>query len=159
MFAHVQTSKFKLPAKTEIPILMVAAGSGIAPFRGFVQERMALSRRGESVGKMVLFYGSRSKDDCLYSEVWSEADSMGIIETHFVFSSQLVDGKKFYVQHKLLEHAETTKQLIENGHGSVYICGSADMANAVKAHLELLLCDCSAIKQLKDSRRLQEDVW
>ncbi|KAJ5811849.1 hypothetical protein N7474_008150 [Penicillium riverlandense] len=159
MFAYVQKSKFKLPAKTEIPILMIAAGSGIAPFRGFVQERMALSRRGESVGKMILFYGSRSKEDCLYSDVWSEAENMGILETRFVFSSQLVNGEKFYVQHKLLEHAESTKQLIENGNGSVYICGSANMANAVKTSLGMLLCDSGAIKQLKESKRLQEDVW
>jgi NADPH-ferrihemoprotein reductase len=159
LFAHVRKSKFKLPADIEKPILMIAAGSGIAPFRGFVQERMALSRRGNSVGKMILFYGSRSEKDCLYSDIWSEAEDKGILETHFVFSAQLVDGKKFYVQHKLLEHAETTKQLIQNGNGSVYICGSANMANAVETSLGMLLCDSGAIKQLKKSKRLQEDVW
>ncbi|KAJ5610756.1 hypothetical protein N7510_007475 [Penicillium lagena] len=159
MFAHVQKSKFKLPAKTDTPILMIAAGSGIAPFRGFVQERMALSRQGVSVGKMILFYGSRSKEDCLYSDIWSEAENMGIMDTHFVFSAHLVDGGKFYVQHKLLEHAETTRQLIGNGNGSVYICGSANMANAVKTSLAKLLCDSGAVKHLKESKRLQEDVW
>ncbi|CAL5873524.1 uncharacterized protein PFLUO_LOCUS7804 [Penicillium psychrofluorescens] len=159
LFAHVQKSKFRLPAKTETPILMIAAGSGIAPFRGFVQERMALSRRGESVGRMILFYGSRSKEDCLYSDVWSEAENMGIMETHFVFSAQMVDGRKIYVQHKLLEHAEIAREVIGNGNGSIYICGSADMANAVKTSLRILLCDSEDIEQLKGSKRLQEDIW
>ncbi|RLL94739.1 hypothetical protein CFD26_103161 [Aspergillus turcosus] len=159
VFAHVRKSKFKPPVNNEKRIIMIAAGSGIAPFRGFVQERMALSRRGDSVGKMILFYGSRSEEDCLYTDVWSEAEAMGILETHFVFSAQLVNGKKFYVQHKLLEHSETTKRLVQDDGGSVYICGSANMANAVKTSLGMLLGSNEAIQQLRKSRRLQEDVW
>lgn len=138
---------------------MIAAGSGIAPFRGFVQERMALSRRGSSVGRMILFYGSRWEEDCLYSNVWTEGEAMGILETHFVFSVHLVNGKKLYVQHKLLGHAETTKRVVQDEDGSVYICGGANTANAVKNSLSMLLGGNDAIQQLKGSRRLQEDVW
>lgn len=158
LFAHVRKSKFKLPPKSESPIIMIAAGSGIAPFRGFVQERMAQAKRGVSVGKMVLFYGSRS-EDCLYLNVWSEAEAMGILETHFVFSTRLVNGKKFYVQHELLSHSESMKRVVQDEVGSVYICGSANMGNAVKTSLESLLGGDTAIQQLKESRRLQEDVW
>jgi NADPH-ferrihemoprotein reductase len=138
---------------------MIAAGSGIAPFRGFVQERMVLSRRGNSVGKMILFYGSRLEEDCLYSNVWSEAEKIGILETYFVFSARLVNGKKFYVQHKLLDHPETTRRLVQGEDGSVYICGSTNMANSVKTSLGMLLGGNEAIQHLKELRRLQEDVW
>lgn len=159
LFAHVRKSQFKLPPKNESPIIMIAAGSGIAPFRGFVQERMAVSRQGASVGKMLLFYGSRSEEDCLYRDVWTEAETMGILETHFVFSAQLVNGKKFYVQHGMLDHSETVKQVVQDENGSVYICGSANMANAVKTRLGMVLGGDKAVQQLKESRRLQEDVW
>jgi sulfite reductase alpha subunit-like flavoprotein len=108
---------------------------------------------------MILFYGSRSEEDCLYTDVWSEAEAMGILETHFVFSSQLVNGKKFYVQHKLLEHAETTKRLVQDQGGSVYICGSANMANGVKTSLGMILDGNEVIQKLRKSRQLQEDVW
>lgn len=159
LFAHVRKSPFKLPVNDETPIIMIAAGSGIAPFRGFVQERMALSNRGVSVGRMILFYGSRSAEACLYSDVWSEAKNMGILQTHFVFSTRLVDGKKFYVQHKLLNHSGSTKRLIQDEDGSIYICGSANMASAVKTSLGKVLGGNEAVQQLKECRRLQEDVW
>lgn len=159
LFAHVRKSKFKLPSNNETPVMMVAAGSGIAPFRGFVQERMALAKRDNSLGKMILFYGSRSEEDCLYKDVWAEAEAMGILETHFVFSARLVDGKKFYVQHELLNHSEMVNRLVQSEEGSVYICGSANMANDAKISLGTLLGGNEAIQQLRESKRLQEDVW
>ncbi|KAJ5240852.1 uncharacterized protein N7469_002443 [Penicillium citrinum] len=160
LFAHVRKSHFKLPLNHESPIVMIAAGSGIAPFRGFVQERMALSKKGISVGKMILFYGSRSEEDCLYKDVWSEAEATKILATHFVFSAQLVDGKKFYVQQELLNHSKTMKEVVQGEDGSVYICGSTNMANSVKSSLGVVLGGGdNAIQQLRESRRLQEDVW
>lgn len=91
--------------------------------------------------------------------LWSEAKDIGILTTHFVLSCQLVKGKKFYVQHKLLELGEDTAKLIQKKNGSVYICGSTDMANEVKSNLSLFLGGGETVKQLKESRRLQEDVW
>lgn len=64
----------------------------------------------EYLCKMILFYGSCSEEDCLCTDIWSEAEGMGILESHFVFSGRLVDGEKVYVQHRLLDHAETTRR-------------------------------------------------
>jgi NADPH-ferrihemoprotein reductase len=68
---HVRHSNFKLPSDPAKPVIMVGPGTGVAPFRGFIQERAEQAKRGESVGPTVLFYGCRRRDeDWLYKDEW-----------------------------------------------------------------------------------------
>jgi NADPH-ferrihemoprotein reductase len=66
---HIRHSNFKLPSDPTKPIIMIGPGTGVAPFRGFIQERAAQAAKGESVGQTMLFYGCRTPhEDYMYKE-------------------------------------------------------------------------------------------
>lgn len=92
---------FHLPGDPLVPIIMFCAGSGIAPFRGFIQERAAQKDAGREVGKMLLFFGCRSPDqDYLYADSdLAEWTKSGIVDVRPAFSrkAESSEGSK-YVQ-------------------------------------------------------------
>lgn len=66
----VRKSQFRLPTKTEIPIIMIGPGTGLAPFRGFIQERDLANSEGKTVGETLMYFGCRKKaEDYIYQQV------------------------------------------------------------------------------------------
>lgn len=110
---------FRLPAD-DVPIIMIGAGTGIAPYRGFLQERRA---RGAS-GRNYLFFGERSRrTDFLYEAEWVDFLIDGVL-THMETAFSRDGEKKVYVQHRMLEKATEIYDWLQEG-AHVYVCGDA----------------------------------
>ena len=121
--AFVKETKvgFRLPVDPAAPIVMIGPGTGLAPFRGFLRERMALKAQGRRLGPAMLFFGCRHPDqDFVYADELKEHAAAGIVDLHVAFSRH--DGKKTYVQDLLKEQVTTLWPLIEQG-AIVYVCG------------------------------------
>ncbi|MEW2571823.1 cytochrome P450 [Streptomyces sp. NPDC047070] len=115
---------FRPPLDASVPVVMIAAGSGVAPFRGFIGARTAAAAAGREVGPTVLFFGCRHPErDDLYAEEFAEHEKSGRLEVHRAYS-QVPDGEIRYVQHRLLERHERVRELIGAG-AHVYVCGDA----------------------------------
>ena len=168
IFAQIRRSKFKLPVIASRPIVMIAAGTGIAPFRGFLQERARLHSIGREVGKMILFFGCRrSKEDYLYEKELNEMESSfnGRLDIITAFSRE--QERKIYVQDRVEEHAETVVQMLRSD-AVLYVCGAAAMAREVSKKIGDAMkrssqWDDTQLKvwftRAKRINRWQEDVW
>jgi cytochrome P450 / NADPH-cytochrome P450 reductase len=125
---------FRLPDDNAVPIIMIGPGTGLAPFRGFLQERADRKAKGASLGPAMLFFGCRHPDqDFLYADELKAFAADGICELHTAFSR--ADGPKTYVQHVLATQKDRVWELIEKG-AVIYVCGDGGkMEPDVKAAL------------------------
>lgn len=169
VFAFVRTPSipFHPPADATIPMIMIAAGTGLAPFRGFLQERAAQQAAGRQVGPSVLFFGYRDARDYLYEDELRDLEQRGIVTVHAVSSRAPVDGRK-YVQHEVAARTDEVWDLIDR-EGYIYVCGNArTMAPGVRAALTDLRRahgggseeEAQAwITDLREQGRFVEDIW
>jgi cytochrome P450 / NADPH-cytochrome P450 reductase len=125
---------FRLPDDASVPIVMIGPGTGLAPFRGFLQERAALKANGATLGPAMLFFGCRRPDqDYLYAEELKSFAASGIAELHTAFSR--AEGPKTYVQNLVSAQKERVWSLMEEG-AIIYVCGDGGkMEPDVKAAL------------------------
>jgi len=164
----IRKSTVRLPHRLTTPVIMVGPGTGFAPFRGFLQERLWHKKQGKDTGPMVLYFGCRHHaHDFIYEEEMKEYVESGVLtELNVAFSR--VHADKVYVQHKIWENREQLWELIHNG-ANIYVCGDArNMARDVQnTFLRIFkevggLDEVSAPKLMKDlerQRRYQADVW
>ncbi len=132
-FIHAPNLPFTLPADPQTPIIMVGPGTGVAPFRGFLEERAAQAATGEAVGPALLFFGSRDPgQDFLYEAELREWSARGLTGLVTAFS-RVAGQPRTYVQDAIAAHADEVWALLERG-ATVYVCGEASrMAPAVRA--------------------------
>jgi cytochrome P450/NADPH-cytochrome P450 reductase len=169
IYATVRETKagFRLPDDPSVPIIMIGPGTGLAPFRGFLQERAARKAKGASLGPAMLFFGCRHPDqDFLYADELKGLSASGITELFTAFSR--ADGPKTYVQHVLAAQKDKVWPLIEQG-AIIYVCGDGSkMEPDVKAalvaiHREKSGSDAAAsarwIEEMGAKNRYVLDVW
>ena len=117
---------FRLPQSTETPIIMICAGSGIAPMRAFIQERAIIERTSKhKLGPTLLFFGSRNPDsDYLYRSELAAWERQGIVKIIPCFSKPSNGQEGRHVSDALWEHRDSIWNMFCNG-AKVYTCGSA----------------------------------
>ncbi|CAK7211614.1 hypothetical protein SCUCBS95973_001175 [Sporothrix curviconia] len=128
-------ASFHLPHDAEnVPIICVAAGTGLAPFRGFVQERAALLGAGRKLAPAHLFFGCRGPADDLYREELDKWQALGAVEVHRAFSRDdphnETQGCK-HVQERVYHDRASMTDLWKAG-ARVYVCGSRQVGEGVK---------------------------
>ncbi|EGR0495133.1 assimilatory sulfite reductase (NADPH) flavoprotein subunit [Vibrio cholerae] len=157
-------NNFKLPSDDNAPLIMVGPGTGIAPFRSFIQER---ENRG-AAGKNWLLFGDRTfTQDFLYQVEWQKYLKSGVLNRLDVAFSR-DQNEKVYVQHRLLEQAELVWQWLQEG-AYFYVCGDASrMAKDVHQALITVVEQQGGlnreqaeeyVSELRKAKRYQRDVY
>lgn len=154
---------FTTPSDSSKSIIMVGPGTGIAPFRGFLQERERLN----APGKNWIFFGEcYRKQHYFYESYWTSLQEKGILSVDLAFSRD--QEEKVYVQHCLLEKGKELFQWLEEG-AYFYVCGDASkMAKDVDAALHQIIQMYGGfseeesklyVKKLKSEKRYARDVY
>ncbi|KAK4512250.1 uncharacterized protein ATC70_002946 [Mucor velutinosus] len=173
LHATLKSSKstFSMPENPETPLIMIAAGTGLSPFRGFLQERSYQKKNGQKVGPCVLYFGCRHPEqDHIYSDEMEEYVKSGVIVYHHVaFSRTNPPSAQKYVQHALLAHAGEVWSLMSNQNAAVYVCGSGSMSNDVRSTFQVMAKSFGVakndqeaedyLKQMDSNKSYLADVW
>lgn len=165
---YVRKSQFRLPFRSSTPVIMVGPGTGLAPFRSFIQERHHAKEEGKTMGDTILFFGCRKKDeDFIYEdELNGYLDDKTLSRMFVAFSRD--QEKKVYVQHLMEDQKETIWEVLEKG-GHIYVCGDArNMAPDVQKMLHTIIIEKGGkteaeaqdyIKKMQTKGRYACDVW
>lgn len=162
-------STFRLPQRAATPVILIGPGTGLAPMRGFIQERAAQRASGEAVGKTVLFFGCRRPDhDFLYQYELGQYQKDGTLDHLFVAFSRQPDQPRTYVQDLLRKHADVVVPLLDQG-AAIYVCGDArKMAADVQSALVEIVGAAhglpateaeAVVERWKAEGRYLQDVW
>jgi sulfite reductase (NADPH) flavoprotein alpha-component len=163
MFVHVAKG-FRLPEDHSTPIIMVGPGTGIAPFRAYLQERKVAG----AAGKNWLFFGEqRVKSDFFYEEEFAAFQKEGLL-TRFDTAFSRDQVHKVYVQHRMLENSKDLFSWLEDG-AHFYVCGdAARMAKDVDVALHQIIekeggktpeAAAEYVEALKKAKRYKRDVY
>ncbi|WP_303311161.1 assimilatory sulfite reductase (NADPH) flavoprotein subunit [Hymenobacter sp. BT730] len=155
---------FKLPQNSAADIIMVGAGTGVAPFRAFVEERAETNASGRN---WLVFGNPHFTTDFLYQTEWQQHLKHGTLDRLDVAFSR-DQQEKLYIQHRLLQQSRRVYDQLENG-GYFYVCGDKNrMAADVRQALLTIVAQESGrdaeyaaeyVKQLRKQRRYLEDVY
>lgn len=167
-FVKDTKSAFRLPEDPTTPIILVGPGTGLAPFRGFLQERAALKAEGREIGASLLFFGCRHpQQDFLYETELRQFEAQGVTQLSASFSR--VEGKKkCYVQDEIYARRDEVWEMIDAG-AMIYVCGDAGrMAPDVRRTFAAIYAEKTGasaaeaeswLNELTAQNRYLVDVW
>lgn len=135
--ACIKSTAFNLPPTNRHPVIVAGLGTGLAPFRSFIQHRAVLARKGVETGPFAVYFGCRHKNkDFIYGEELKTFHEEGVI-TYLNIAFSRDQKEKIYVQNLISNNAQRFHELMVEQEGYFYLCGSAkqvpiDIRNAVK---------------------------
>ena len=144
---------------------MAGLGTGMAPFRAFVQERAFLRAAGKPAGPMVLYFGARFRaQEVLYGEELLALERAGVVTLRLAFSRD--QDSKCYIQHLMAKDAAPLRAALRDGGGSFYLCGptwpEGDVEDAMSAAFAEGRADAegrAVVKAMKAQRRYVLEVY
>ena len=171
IYATFKSSKntFSLPQDPKVPLVLIGAGTGLAPYVGFLQERSLQ----KDAAPCTVYFGCRHPDqDYIYEKELAEFVDKKVISSLNVVYSRVGDAKK-YVQHVISSQASDIWQLLHGNESSlpasVYVCGAGKMSHDVRSAFENIAIEVGGLKtkqeakeyldKLIDERRYNEDTW
>ena len=163
VYSQNQQKHFALPANGDTPMIMIGPGTGLAPFRAFIEERHALGARGRNW----LFFGEqRRASDFFYEDQFTTYERDKFLRLDTAFSRD--QAQKVYVQHRLCEHARDVWAWLDEG-AEFFVCGDKDrMATDVDTALHQIIETHGGrtpdqareyVEQMRTTKRYKRDVY
>ena len=159
---------FRLQQDMTKPMIFIAAGTGLAPMRAFLWERLAMQREGVLLAEAALFNGIRSSgQDYIYRDEIARFAAEGVLNHVHVVTSREQPGRREYVQDRIRAQGALVWRLLEAG-GYVYVCGSQPMRDAVRAAFTDVIADhgglpperaAAHLHELETTTRYRPDLW
>ncbi|KAL7275682.1 hypothetical protein RUND412_001369 [Rhizina undulata] len=152
---------FHLPRVATTPVIMICAGTGLAPFRGFIQERAAQIAAGRTMARALLFIGCRSStSDRLYTPELENWTKLGAVEIRYAFSRETENSEGCkYVQDRLWYDRDEASSLFDQG-AKVFVCGSAVVGEAVGSTCKKIYAEKAAERGFeKTEEQVKEWFW
>ena len=150
--------QFYHPSDPKAPILLVGAGTGVAPLRALVQQRAWLKSRGALLGDAHLVFGCRSEADALFRDEFERAVAEGAITHLHTAYSRAPGAPSQYVQDILLEQRAVFEPLLKRPDAHVFVCGSSRIALQVQKAITILT-GSKLIAALIGEHRLHLDIF
>ena len=159
---------FRLQQDVTKPMIFVSAGTGLAPMRAFLWERLAMQRAGVTLAEAALFNGIRSaSQDYIYRDEIGRFAAEGVLSHVHVAMSREQPGQREYVQDRIRAQGALVWRLLAAG-GYVYVCGSQPMRDAVRAAFADVISDhgglprdraAAYLDELETTARFRPDLW
>ncbi len=163
MYLQNQQKHFAMPVSADAPMIMIGPGTGLAPFRAFIEERLATGARGRNW----LFFGEQHRaTDYFYEHEFSRYEKDGALRLDLAFSRD--QAEKLYVQHRMREQGRDIWAWLEDG-AEFFVCGDKErMAADVDRELHAIVERCGGkspdqakeyVERLRQTKRYKRDVY
>jgi sulfite reductase alpha subunit-like flavoprotein len=159
---------FHLQEDLTKPMIFVSAGTGFAPMRAFLWERLAMKQADMSLGEAALFNGIRSRHlDYIYRQEIDEFVAVGVLDHVHIAASREQPGRREYVQDLIRQHGALAWRLIGAG-AYVYVCGSRPVRDAVRTAFVDVIAEHGSLEresaraylnELETTARYRPDLW